>query len=128
MTFSASSLETAMRCPFKFYVQHLLHVYEPAKTKRGEAAWLLPTELGTFCHEVLERYYSMDPLPADDTQIFEEAWEQLEKRYPPVARWMMERDKRRARAMIGACLLYTSGGKQRTGALGAGARGCENLP
>ena len=107
MTFSASSLETALRCPFKFYVQHMLHVYEPAKTKRGEAAWLLPTELGTFCHEVLERYYSTDPLPADDTQIFEEAWEQLEKRYPPVARWMMERDKRRARAMIGAAVTWT---------------------
>ena len=107
LTFSASSLETALRCPFKFYVQHMLHVYEPPRTKRGEKSWLLATEMGTFCHEVLERYYSAPAQDADLTQTFETAWLALEERYPPVARWMMERDRRRAWAMVDAAVSWT---------------------
>ena len=108
MTFSASSMETALRCPFKFCLQHILHVYEPSKTVRGEKNWLLPTELGTFCHAVLEEYYKASPQPSDVTPIFERAWAELNKTYPPVAGWMMERDKRLARAMVDSAIAWTA--------------------
>lgn len=106
LTFSASGLETALRCPFKFYMQHILHIYEPPRTKRGERSWLLAAEMGSFCHEVLEQYYSTAP-QTDITQLFETAWTALKKKYPPVADWMMERDKQRARAMVGAAVSWT---------------------
>ena len=56
--FSASSMEMALECPFKFYVQKMLGLYAETVPEKSYDSWLAPNDFGTLCHEVLSRYYT----------------------------------------------------------------------
>lgn len=57
MVFSATMLEDAIRCPYQFFLKRLMKLYVPQRVLRREDQWLTPAEKGSFCHDVLERYY-----------------------------------------------------------------------
>jgi len=60
VVFSASSIETALECPFKFYLQKILKLYAETVPEKSYDTWLVQNDFGTLCHEVLARYYE-DP-------------------------------------------------------------------
>lgn len=58
--FSASSLEKALECPVRFYLQKILGVYEDKMYEVKEYKWLEANERGTFIHDVLDKYYDYE--------------------------------------------------------------------
>ena len=62
VVFSASSMETALECPFKFYLQKILKLYAEKVPEKSYDTWLEQNDFGTLCHEVLARYYE-NPAP-----------------------------------------------------------------
>ena len=52
---SATTLETLVKCPFKYYYQKVLNIAEPDNNYNGET-WLNASEKGTFFHRIMELY------------------------------------------------------------------------
>lgn len=52
---SATTLETLVKCPFKYYYQKILNIAEPDNNYNGET-WLNASEKGTFFHRIMELY------------------------------------------------------------------------
>lgn len=98
--FSASSLEEALTCPLKFYLNRILKVRKDTVKLRKEGQWIEANIAGTFIHKVLELYYQdiiggnspdldkiyntefgilskENPCPEGDTQM--EVWRDEEK-------------------------------------------------
>lgn len=113
-TFSASSMEEALRCPLSFYLSHLLRAERdnPPKWKMNE--WLPANVMGTFCHKVLERYYAEGAQKLDEDagaelleRIFDEEWETVRKENPPASKRLMDADRERAEDMICGAIGWT---------------------
>ncbi len=58
VVFSASSLEKALECPLRFYVEKILGVREDELYQAKDHQWLAANEKGTFVHDVLDHYYT----------------------------------------------------------------------
>ena len=52
---SATTLETLVKCPFKYYYQKILNIAELDNNYSGET-WLNASEKGTFFHRIMELY------------------------------------------------------------------------
>ena len=52
---SATTLETLVKCPFKYYYQKILNIAEPDNNYNGET-WLNAIEKETFFHRIMELY------------------------------------------------------------------------
>lgn len=105
MAFSASSLETALSCPFKFYMQKLIGLYPPAIPERRNDSWLEANEMGTLCHVVLERYYRNPE--AGWEGILEEEIEKLKEARPEGPESAVKADTERAKRMIRRAMIWT---------------------
>jgi len=81
MTLSPSALESALKCPYLFYMQRLLRIRSPQRVERNYHKWLSAAEMGDFCHAVLEKYYTPGRSESLET-LFEGEFENLEKRIP----------------------------------------------
>lgn len=55
--FSASSLETAMKCPRQFYFQYVLKLPQTEKIDLSRRRWLPANAFGSLVHQVLEDYF-----------------------------------------------------------------------
>jgi len=54
---SASRLETLARCPFRYFVQHVLRVEPPREIERDTTEWLDPMTAGSLLHEVFRLFF-----------------------------------------------------------------------
>lgn len=74
IVFSATSLESALECPLRFYIEKILGVREDELYKVKDHEWLAANEKGTFVHEVLDRYYAyvLDNNGEEDSAKLEE--------------------------------------------------------
>lgn len=79
--FSATMLEEAARCPYAFYLRRLLKIRAPKPVKRDQEKWLNAAEIGTFCHAVLEYYYTPGQTKTLD-ELFDEEFEKLKEEVP----------------------------------------------
>ena len=98
MAFSASSMETALSCPFKFYMQRLVGLYPPLIPERRNDSWLEANEMGTLCHAVLEQYYR-NPESGWES-ILDAEIEKLKELRPEGPASGMQADREKARRMI----------------------------
>ena len=53
---SASSFQTLLECPQRFFLSKVIDLYETEFKERDAGSWLAPNEIGTYCHAVLEEY------------------------------------------------------------------------
>ena len=81
MVLSPTALENGLKCPYFFYLQRMLHIRTPQKVERNNTQWLAPNDIGTFCHGVLERYYTLEQ-KVDLQTIFDQEFEKLETEIP----------------------------------------------
>ena len=105
MAYSASSMETALACPFKFYMQKLVGLYPPDLPERRNDSWLEANEMGTLCHAVLERYYR-DP-DSDWEGILQEEIGKMKQSRPAGPESAVNADRDKARRMIAAAIAWT---------------------
>lgn len=116
-TFSPSAIETALTCPFKFYMQYVLGV-RPTKPPRWRPdRWLDANERGTVVHAVLQHYYDAlnDAPNMDDAArsaleeaLFTEEWDKCLKHNPPPNRKEAKTDERALqRSMVRAAIEWT---------------------
>ena len=114
--FSASSMEMALRCPLQFFYNYLLGERKPEYPIWKISEWLPSNTLGTFCHKVLELYYSEQiASPGKDTAaqkqrleiIFEAEWEQVKRRSPPPGR-LEKKTRDAAWSMIQKAVQWTT--------------------
>lgn len=115
--FSPSSLESALKCPFQFYLQKMLHLYVDRPLRRQEDRWLEKNTMGTFCHEVLENFYKDPAAPVDLAnpaakqrleELFEQSWQAVEQNNPPTRQELMDGDRVYAMQMITDAINWTA--------------------
>jgi RecB family exonuclease len=53
LSMSASRLELLAKCPYGYFLRHVLGVEPPDELERDPARWLDPTERGSLIHEIL---------------------------------------------------------------------------
>lgn len=101
-TFSATSLEMALQCPYRFYLQNVLKIYQPQEILPPENRWLEPGPFGTLVHDVLEQYFQAqkDGHPADAEDLLMQYVEQMKEIEPPAPPLWVKRDIARARQYI----------------------------
>ncbi len=104
--FSASSMEMALECPFKFYVQKMLGLYAETVPEKSYDSWLAPNDFGTLCHEVLSRYYSEHD--ADWNSLLAEEVEKMKERQPEGPPAAVAADIREAEHMISRAIDWTN--------------------
>ncbi|MDO4531452.1 MAG: PD-(D/E)XK nuclease family protein [Bacillota bacterium] len=114
--FSPSSLETALKCPFQFYMQKMLGLYVDEPSRRREDRWLERNTMGSFCHEVLENFYAQDPKNTDLNtaagkekleRLFKESLEKVIRENPPTRKELMDADQAWAKQMIEDAITWT---------------------
>ena len=114
--FSPSSMETALKCPFQFYMQKVLKLNIQDPVRRREDRWLDRNVIGSFCHEVLENFYAQEPGNVDLTtdkakekldKLFDESFEKVKEKNPEVRQDLMDKDKNWARNMIERAIMWT---------------------
>lgn len=104
--FSASSMEMALECPFKFYVQKMLGLYAETVPEKSYDSWLAPNDFGTLCHEVLSRYYTEPDTDWHNLLTEEvEKMKELQPEGPPAA---VAADIREAERMISRAIDWTN--------------------
>lgn len=108
---SASSLETALTCPLKFYLQKIIGLNPPQFSESSEDAWLDAAEMGTLCHKVLERYYKENASGYED--ILKEEIEKLKRERPLARESAIIKDTEKALAMIENGIAWTSKNKHK---------------
>lgn len=104
--FSASSMEMALECPFKFYVQKMLGLYAEAVPEKSYDSWLAPNDFGTLCHEVLSKYYSVPD--ADWHNLLDEEVEKMKELQPEGPPAAVAADIREAERMISRAIDWTN--------------------
>ena len=107
MAFSASSMETALACPFRFYMQRLIGLYPTQIPERRNDSWLEANEMGTLCHTVLEQYYRNPDIGWEG--ILENEIEQMKMHRPEGPESAVQADRERASRMIRSAILWTDG-------------------
>jgi len=106
MVLSPTALENALRCPYFFYLQKFLHIRTPQAVERDNGQWLAANEVGTFCHAVLEQYYT--PGQTEDWEtIFEREFEGLEQAVPLPRRRLKAETKEALRGMVQRAVEWT---------------------
>jgi ATP-dependent helicase/nuclease subunit B len=53
---SASRIEQLAKCPFAYFLRHLLKVEPPSTIERDPLQWLDPAEFGTMLHEIFRAF------------------------------------------------------------------------
>lgn len=104
--FSASSMEMALECPFKFYVQKMLGLYAETVPEKSYDSWLAPNDFGTLCHEVLSRYYT-EP-DTDWHNLLSEEVEKMKELQPEGPPAAVAADIREAERMISRAIDWTN--------------------
>ena len=104
--FSASSMEMALECPFKFYVQKMLGLYAETVPEKSYDSWLAPNDFGTLCHEVLSKYYSVPD--ADWHNLLDEEVEKMKELQPEGPPAAVAADIREAERMISRAIDWTN--------------------
>lgn len=104
---SPSALEKALQCPYYFYLQKFLHIRSPQAMERNNMKWLEANEIGTFCHGVLEIYYTPGQTESWEA-IFEREFEKLEIDIPLPRRRLKEEAKEMLRSMVQRAVDWTS--------------------
>ena len=105
MAYSASSLETALACPLKFYLQKFVGLMPPSIPERRNDSWLEANEMGTLCHTVLEQYYR-DPAEGWEALLQAEI-KKLKKTRPEGPESAVQADTEKARQMIERAVRWT---------------------
>ena len=114
--FSATSMEDALRCPFAFYLSHILRLRKVSPPEWRLDRWLPKNVMGTLCHEVLELYYrELRASPRADQAaeqalleaLFSREWEKQLREYPPGPEERMKEAKVKAMAMIQGAVDWT---------------------
>ncbi len=54
---SASRLETLARCPFQYFLKHVLRIEPPKELERDTTEWLDPMTAGSLLHEVFRLFF-----------------------------------------------------------------------
>lgn len=105
--FSATSLETALDCPLRFYLQYVLKIPQPDQPA-PETSWLQPNDLGTLVHQALEAYFSR--LAAGETPDLAALWkdclEHFRQEHPCPFPVLVERDSQTAWGMVSRAVGY----------------------
>ena len=104
--FSASSMEMALECPFKFYVQKMLGLYAETVPEKSYDSWLAPNDFGTLCHEVLSRYYT-EP-DTDWHNLLSEEVEKMKELQPEGPPSAVAAEIREAERMISRAIDWTN--------------------
>ena len=107
MTLSPSALETALRCPYKFYLQYLLRIRTPQAVERNDQRWLAPNEIGDFVHVVLEKIYKKDQTKQWE-EVFEEKFEDLEKTVPLPHKRLKDEARQTLKEMVQRAVEWTA--------------------
>ncbi len=55
--FSPSRIQDLARCPFAYFVRHVLRVEPPEDLERDATRWLEPMQEGTLLHEVFKEFF-----------------------------------------------------------------------
>ena len=106
MVFSATALDTALRCPYAFYLQYVMHIRAPQVVERNDNQWLNPMDVGTFCHGVLEKYYLPDN-NGDWEILFEEEYLKLKKEIPMPDPDLEESEKEKLHTVVERAIAWT---------------------
>ena len=56
LVMSCSMIEMIARCPFAYFLKHLLLIYKPEEVEKDMTLWLSPAQRGTLLHEVFKLY------------------------------------------------------------------------
>lgn len=100
-SFSASALETALTCPYRFYLQYFLQLTEPLAVEPPRSRWLDAGAMGTLVHGALEEYFSRPVRREADAEcILALRAEALRRTYPPASDERVAADTARAMALV----------------------------
>ena len=105
MVFSASSMEMALECPFKFYVEKILRLHAENVPEKSYDQWLAVNDFGKLCHEVLSRYYS-EP-GTNWREILEDEVVKMKEQQPAGPEEAVQADIREAERMISRAIAWT---------------------
>lgn len=96
--FSATALERALECPYRFYLEYVLNLRQPQPVRRPLERWLEPGPFGTLVHQVLEDYFGAmkDGKTSDPRALLEERAAELRTTEPPAPPERMAADAERA--------------------------------
>ncbi|MFC0469378.1 PD-(D/E)XK nuclease family protein [Halalkalibacter kiskunsagensis] len=101
---SITALESYARCPFRYGMERILQVPEPATIQERVS----PLDIGDLVHAIIEEVYSevnvigqsfanlqqnIDHIPERIEELFEEKWEQIETQSPELSRLDLELTK-----------------------------------
>ena len=107
--FSASSLETAMGCPRRFYFQYILKIPQVEKTDLAKRGWLPVNVFGSLVHEVLEDYFDRlirDQQAPDFDSVCDLHLNAYEQIWPCADQALQAREARRARDCAHSAVEY----------------------
>jgi len=106
LVFSATALDTALRCPYAFYLQYVMHIRAPQAVERNDEQWLNPMDVGTFCHGVLEKYYQQED-GGDWESLFEAEYLRLKQEIPMPDPELEENEKEKLRTVVERAIAWT---------------------
>ena len=108
MELSPTGLETALKCPYKFYLQYLMRIRTPQPVEWNPQAWLTGKEIGDFCHSVLEHTYTPGQ-SAGWEEIFEQEFQTLEKQIPLPHPRLKQETKYTLKGIVERAVAWTEG-------------------
>jgi ATP-dependent helicase/nuclease subunit B len=73
---SSHKLETAGKCPLRYFFQHVLELKPPDDVRIDRAVWLDPRNSGRLCHEVFELFLS-ELIVAARVPVYARDWGRL---------------------------------------------------
>lgn len=56
MVVSSTTLEDAAKCPYSYFLKHVLGIKKPEELARDNSRWLDPMQRGTLLHKVFEKF------------------------------------------------------------------------
>ncbi len=102
-TFSATSLQTLLKCPMRYYFKYVRYVPDISFQDRNPGAWLMPAQRGNVFHHVAQKYAQVAFIDNEkhdmDEALFEKLFnEEIENMvksqpYPSQAVFESERDE-----------------------------------
>lgn len=102
---SASALEIAIQCPYRFMLQYVLRIPADQPFPLPRTRWLEANELGTLVHSVLQAWFDPKAAPAPDAEtLLRQQIDARRESYPPAADALVQKDIRKARALVAAGL------------------------
>ncbi|WP_227936759.1 PD-(D/E)XK nuclease family protein [Alkalihalobacillus deserti] len=101
---SVTALESYARCPFRYGMERMLRVAEPAAIQERVS----PIDIGQLMHSIIEELYkeaeaigkpfselreNLEQIPVRLEELFEEKWEIIEKQSPEISRFDLQLTK-----------------------------------